>query len=236
MKAKEIETINKTEKELEERFGIIFSDVELLFTALVHPSYRNENLNVLEDNQRLEFLGDSVIGLIISETLFKLHKNANEGMLSQMRSHLIKGKTLARKAKEIGLNKYVLLGNGEELQGGREKESILSDLFEAFIGALFLDKGYEFTKEFVLKIFKEDLENIEYEIDWKNMLRSVLLKQGKKFEYRLVKEEGPEHNKVFYIELWVDNEKISEGIGKNKSQAEMQAAQKALEKLGKNVY
>ncbi|MGB9858039.1 MAG: ribonuclease III [Dictyoglomaceae bacterium] len=233
MKSKE--DISEILKEVERNIGIVFSNSSLLLEALVHPSYHHENPSIKMDNQRLEFLGDSVISLVISEILYKIHKEADEGLLSQMRSYLIKEETLAKKSLKLGLDKLIFLGKGEELQGGREKESILSDLFEAFIGAIFLDKGFDFVREFLINIYKEDLERVEYEIDWKTLLRKYLLSINKKPEYRLVKEEGPEHKKHFYVELWVENEKISEGKGKSKRQAETQAAQKALEKLKKNV-
>lgn len=233
MKSKE--DISEILKEVEKNIGIVFSNPFLLLEALVHPSYYHENPSINMDNQRLEFLGDSVISLVISGILYKIHKEADEGLLSQMRSYLIKEETLAKKSLKLGLDKLILLGKGEDLQGGRGKNSILSDLFEAFVGAIFLDKGFDFVKEFLTNIYKEDLERVEYEIDWKTLLKKYLLSVNKKPEYKLVKEEGPEHKKHFYVELWIENEKISEGEGRTKRQAETQAAQKALEKLKKNV-
>jgi ribonuclease-3 len=221
-------------KEIEETIKIKFENPNLLLESLIHPSFFNENPSIGRDNQRLEFLCDIIINIIISEALFKIHKDADEGLLSQMKSFLVKKETLAKKAKIIGLDKIIFLGKGEELQGGREKISILSDLFEAFIGALFLDKGFDYVKNFLLSLFKEDLERSEYEIDWKTLLRRHIQLCRKKLEYKLVKEEGPEHKKYYYVEVWIDEEKISEGIGKSKRQAEAVAAQKALEKI-KNV-
>ncbi len=222
-------------KTLEKITGISFSNPSLLLEALVHPSYYHENPSVGMNNQRLEFLGDSVIGLVVSEVLYKTHKNASEGVLSQIKNYLVKKETLAKKAKNLGLNNFILLGRGEELQRGREKDSILADLFEAYIGALFLDKGFEFVKEFLINIYKEEIERAEYEIDWKTLLRKLLLSANKKPIYKLVREEGPQHNKRFFVELWIDDEKVSEGEGKSKKQAETQAAKKAFQKLKENV-
>ncbi|MEN2983747.1 MAG: ribonuclease III [Dictyoglomaceae bacterium] len=222
-------------KELERSTGIVFSNPYLLLEALIHPSYYHENPSIGANNQRLEFLGDSVIGLVISEILYKTYKDANEGLLSQIKNYLVKKETLAEKARKLGLNKFILLGKGEELQQGRDKNSILADLFEAYIGALFLDKGFEFVREFLTNIYKEELDKAEYEVDWKTLLRRMLLLIDKKPVYKLVKEEGPQHRKRFFVELWIDDEKISEGEGTSKKQAEMQAAQKAFKKLKENV-
>lgn len=219
----------------EKTTGIFFSNPSLLLEALVHPSYYHENPPIGMNNQRLEFLGDSVIGLIVSEVLYKTYKNASEGVLSQIKNYLVKKETLSKKAKKLGLNNFILLGKGEELQKGREKDSILADLFEAYIGALFLDKGFEFVKEFLIDIYKEELERAEYEIDWKTLLRKLLSVTNKKPVYKLVREEGPQHNKRFFVELWIDDEKVSEGEGKSKKQAETQAAKKAFQKLKENV-
>ncbi|MCX7845852.1 MAG: ribonuclease III [Dictyoglomaceae bacterium] len=231
----DIKSIEKKLRKVEKITGIIFSNPSLLLEALTHPSYYHENPNIGVNNQRLEFLGDSVIGLVISEVLYKTYQDANEGLLSQIKNYLVKKDTLAKKAKRLGLNNFILLGKGEELQQGREKDSILADLFEAYIGALFLDKGFEFVKKFIINIYKEDLEKLEYEVDWKTLLKRLLLSINKKPVYKLVKEEGPQHKKRFFIELWIDNEKISEGEGSSKKQAEIQAAQRAFEKLKENV-
>ncbi|MGC9001646.1 MAG: ribonuclease III [Dictyoglomus sp.] len=216
---------------VKEKTRVSFNDKGLLIEALTHPSFKHENPNFKQDNQRLEFLGDAVLNMIITEILFQRYREASEGFLTQKRIYLVKEDTLYKKAKSLDLGELILLGVGEEKQGGRDKISILSDLFEAFIGALYLDKGYEYTKNFVEEIFKEEIESIEMEVDWKNLLQTYLQKEGKKPQYIVSREVGPEHDKTFYVELWIDDEKISEGEGKNKREAEIKAAQKALEKI-----
>lgn len=216
---------------VKEKTGVFFDNKDLLIEALTHPSFKHENPDFKQDNQRLEFLGDAVLNMIITEILFQRYREASEGFLTQKRIYLVKEETLYKKAKSLDLGELILLGVGEEKQGGRDKISILSDLFEAFIGALYLDKGYEYTKNFVEEIFKEEIEGIEMEVDWKNLLQAYLQKEGKKPQYIVSREVGPEHNKTFYVELWIDDEKISEGEGKNKREAEIKAAKKALEKI-----
>lgn len=216
---------------VKEKTGVFFDNKDLLIEALTHPSFKHENPDFKQDNQRLEFLGDAVLNMIITEILFQRYREASEGFLTQKRIYLVKEETLYKKAKSLDFGELILLGVGEEKQGGRDKISILSDLFEAFIGALYLDKGYEYTKNFVEEIFKEEIEGIEMEVDWKNLLQAYLQKEGKKPQYIVSREVGPEHNKTFYVELWIDDEKISEGEGKNKREAEIKAAKKALEKI-----
>lgn len=216
---------------VKEKTGISFDNKNLIIEALTHPSFKHENPHFEYDNQRLEFLGDAVLNMIITEILFQRYKEASEGILTQKRIYIVKEETLYKKAKSLNLGDLILLGKGEEKQGGREKISILSDLFEAFIGALYLDKGYEFTKNFVERIFREEIESLEMEIDWKNLLQAQLMKEGKKPSYIVTREEGPEHNKIFYVELWIDNNKIAEGEGKTKREAEIKAAKIALEKM-----
>ncbi|TYT22812.1 ribonuclease III [Dictyoglomus thermophilum] len=216
---------------VKEKTGISFDNKNLIIEALTHPSFKHENPHFEYDNQRLEFLGDAVLNMIITEILFQRYKEASEGILTQKRIYIVKEETLYKKAKSLNLGDLILLGKGEEKQGGREKISILSDLFEAFIGALYLDKGYEFTKNFVERIFREEIESVEMEIDWKNLLQAQLMKEGKKPSYIVTREEGPEHNKIFYVELWIDNNKIAEGEGKTKREAEIKAAKIALEKM-----
>ena len=227
--------IDKINQEIDKNIGVSFNNNKLLIEALVHPSFKHENPEFKTDNQRLEFLGDAVLNMVITDLLFDYYKNATEGILTQMRISLVKEEMLYKKAKSLGLDKLILLGTGEEKQGGRDKPSILCDLFEAFIGALYLDKGYNFVKEFIWRIFEVDIKNINLEVDWKNLLRSLLLKEGKEPQYKVVKEEGPEHNKTFYVELWIDGEKLAEGMGKNKREAEIMAAKEGLKKIKNDI-
>ncbi len=223
--------LSEVRKEIEKRTGISFENLNLLRESLTHPSFKHENSDISSDNQRLEFLGDAVINLIITELLFKEYPEASESLLTQMRIYLVKEETLAQKAKNLRLNDLVFLGVGEEKQGGREKTSILCDLFESFLGAVYLEKGYEYTKNFLKNIFREDIKEMNIEIDWKNLLQTQLYRKGKKPQYILVKEEGPEHEKKFYVELWVEDEKISIEVGKSKREAEIQAAKDGIKRL-----
>lgn len=218
-------------KEVERRTGVSFKNLNLLREALTHPSFKHENSDFSSDNQKLEFLGDAVIYLIITELLFKEYPEASESLLTQMRIYLVKEETLAKKAKNVRLNELIFLGVGEEKQGGREKTSILCDLFESFVGAVYLEKGYDYAKNFLEKIFREDIKAMNIETGWKNLLQTQLYRKGKKPQYILVKEEGPEHEKKFYVELWVEDEKISMGVGKTKREAEIQAAKDGVKRL-----
>jgi len=227
--------IDKISQEIGKNIGVSFDNKKLLIEALIHPSFKHENPEFKIDNQRLEFLGDAVLNMVITDLLFDYYKHATEGVLTQMRIFLVKEEMLYKKAKALELDRLIFLGTGEEKQGGRNKPSVLCDLFEAFIGAIYLDKGYDFVKDFIWRIFEEDIKNINLEVDWKNLLRSILLKEGKEPQYRVVKEEGPEHNKTFYVELWVDREKWSEGTGKSKREAEIMAAKEGLKKIRNDI-
>ena len=217
---------------LENKLGYKFKNTGLLKTALTHSSYANEHR--CKSYERMEFLGDSVLGLIVSTFLFEKMKSVDEGDLSRIRASLVCEESLAEEARKIGLGEYILLGNGEERSGSRERASILSDAFEATLGAVFLDGGIDVAKEYLFKIMGDKLlEAVKHKSvkDYKSRLQEVIQHRthGKtKIEYKVVSESGPEHQKSFCVELLIDGKKITNGKGFSKKEAEQKAAQQAL--------
>ncbi|MEY8699765.1 ribonuclease III [Streptococcus ferus] len=226
-------------KELKEKlareFQIHFSDEELLETAFTHTSYANEHrlLNI-SHNERLEFLGDAVLQLIISDYLFRKYPQKPEGDLSKMRSTIVREESLAGFSKACDFDRYIKLGKGEEKSGGRERATILGDLFEAFLGALVLDSGVEAARDFLYHVMIPQVEigNYERVMDYKTTLQELLQVKGDiKIDYRVIKESGPAHDKHFEVAVLVEGKKMSQGAGKSKKMAEQKAAQNALEQL-----
>jgi len=217
-------------KEFEEKLGVEFKDKELLKRALTHSSYGNELK--IGDNERLEFLGDAVLGHIVGEYLFKKLKSSQEGSLTKIRASLVCEKSLFEISKKIDLAKYILLGHGEEMTGGRERPSILSDAFEAVLAAIYLDKGFEFTRDWVLNLFGDafsDAISGNRNRDYKTELQEEIQKKSKgKISYRIAGESGPDNNKTFYVEVLIDGEVVGKAEGKSKKEAEQSAAKKAL--------
>lgn len=224
-------------KELEDKINYKFNNFELLNLAFVHTSYANEHSSLKgKHNERLEFLGDAVLEMVFSEILFKNFKPKQEGYLTKLRSNLVCEASFSELSDEINLSKYLLLGKGEEKTGGRHKDSIKADLFEAFNGALYLDAGYEVVYNFIYGLIKDKIfdENIIVENvnDYKSMLQEHLHKyKNINLKYELVKEEGPSHDKTFYIKAYLDSKFIGAGKGRNKKLAEQNAAKNALKKL-----
>jgi len=218
-------------KELEKLIEIKFNNKNLLLHALTHKSYGIENkLNIW--NERLEFLGDSVLSFIIVDYLYNKYKNLDEGVLSKIKSRLVSQKTLTVLAKKINLGKFILLSVGEEQTGGRDKGTILADTFEALLGAIYLDKGISVAKQFLIKLLP--LKEVRMDIDYKSKLQEIVQKKYKTLpEYNVISETGPEHNKIFKIEVEIMKKVYGRGIGKNKKEAEQQAAKNTLEKLYK---
>ncbi len=220
-------------KEFEEKLGVEFKDKELLKRALTHSSYGNELRT--GDNERLEFLGDAVLGHIVGEYLFKKLTKSQEGSLTKIRASLVCEKSLFEISKKINLAKYILLGHGEEMTGGRERPSIISDAFEAVLAAIYLDKGFEFTREWVLNLFQDafsDALSGNRNRDYKTELQEeVQRRQAGRLSYRIAGESGPDNNKTFYVEALLDGKVISKAEGKSKKEAEQSAAKKALETL-----
>ncbi|MBF8807115.1 MAG: ribonuclease III [Enterococcus lacertideformus] len=226
---------NQLTNELKEKYRIVFHDLNLLEQAFTHSSYVNEHRNLqLSDNERLEFLGDAVLELMVSEYLYRLYSDIPEGKLTKTRAAIVREDSLSKFAKECGFDKYILLGKGEENSGGRTRPALLCDLFEAFLGALYLDQGFKAAHAFLQTVVfpKVKAGAFSHEMDHKTKLQEVLQKSGDVFiEYRLVKEEGTAHERVFWIEVYVDEKLIGTGQGKSKKLAEQAAAENALAAL-----
>ena len=225
--------MEKKFKELERKAGYIFKNKELLCHALRHSSYINEKrMAKSECNERLEFLGDAVLELVSSEFLFFGNPEMPEGQMTKLRASMVCEPALAFCARELDLGDYLLLGKGEDATGGRKRESITSDALEALIGAIYLDGGFANAKEFILKHVLNDLENKRLFYDSKTILQEIVQgKLNKTIEYRLIKEEGPDHNKSFYVEVLIGEQNYGTGTGRTKKAAEQAAAYHAILKL-----
>ena len=225
-------------KEIQSNINYNFKDVVLLNTSLTHSSYANENkMKNYENNERLEFLGDVIVNLTVSEYLYHRYPELPEGELTKKRATVVCESSLAFAARKINLGDYILLGKGEESTGGRDRESILADAFEALTGAIYIDGGLNNTREFLLGMFEEEviyaLSKGNLFIDYKTELQEILQKKTKsKIEYIVEKEVGPDHNKKFYMNVIVENKVIGRGMGRNKKEAEQMAAKQALYRMG----
>ena len=231
--------MNKDRKkllELEKKIGYPFQDFDLLIRAMTHSSYANEHKKEQrEHNERLEFLGDAVLELISSDYLFRNYPDTPEGTLTKKRASMVCEPTLALCAREISLGEYLLLGKGEDATGGRKRDSIVSDAMEALIGAIYLDGGFANAKEFIDRFILDDIENKQLFYDSKTTLQEIV--QGSYDEdvrYEIVKEEGPDHNKNFYVHALLGERILGEGCGHTKKAAEQQAAYCAIKKLRKH--
>lgn len=226
--------------ELQRVLNYSFNDTELLETAMTHSSYANEHkMHISKCNERLEFLGDTVINLVVSQYLYHKYPFYPEGELTKIRAKVVSEPSLAFVAKSINLGKYLLLGKGEEITGGRNRHSILADASEALVGALFLDSNYETVKYFLLMNFEYDIVHAvakgDLFIDYKTELQEKIQRVTRaKLEYVVTKEEGPDHNKLFYMDVLLDKNPIGSGIGRNKKEAEQMAAKEALLLMGED--
>jgi ribonuclease-3 len=223
---------NDCQKEL----GISFHQESLLEQAFVHLSYLNENPSFARpSNERLEFLGDAILNFIVTEKLYEEFPQLSEGELTEIRAALVCRDTLAELASSLKLGDWLLLGRGEEANGGRAKESTLANAMEALIGALYLDQGIAKTRRFILRQLKPELEKIKagkITPNYKALVQELI--QGQKRPtpvYRLVEATGPDHSKQFTAEILVEGEVLGKGVGKSKKVAESQAARAAWEKL-----
>jgi ribonuclease-3 len=229
-----MDLLPKSEVErLSEALGYSFKQPELLLQAFRHSSYVNEQGNPnLEDNERLEFLGDAVLELTISHILMDLFQDAKEGELSKFRAILVGETGLCQVAQRLALGDYLLLGKGEEQSRGREKASILADTTEALMGALYLDAGFDRTKEIVRRLFSPMLKRVgtsEMVHDFKSLLQEYTQQTHKTLpKYHLVEESGPDHDKTFRVALTLNGEVLAEGEGKSKKEAEQMAAREAF--------
>lgn len=219
--------------ELEIKLGYRFCNVEYLHHALTHSSYANEHrMDREKNNERLEFLGDAVLEMISSENLYKSHPRMPEGELTKLRASLVCEQSLAQCAKELGLGEFLLLGRGEDVTGGRERNSILSDAVEAVIGAIYLDGGFTNAKEFIERTVLSEAENRTLFCDSKTILQELIQSDHKGvLTYRLLSEEGPEHMKRFTIGAYLDDRMLAQGEGKTKKAAEQVAAYQSILKL-----
>lgn len=219
--------------ELEKKIGYEFKQKQLLRQALTHSSFSNEQkINKMKNYERLEFLGDAVLELLSSRFFFEKFPDMSEGQMTRLRSSMVCEPALAYCARDLSLNQYILLGKGEEATGGRKRDSIISDVMEAVLGAIYLDGGLDQADEFVKKFILSDLENKQLFYDSKSILQERIQKAGKSLCYELVEESGPDHDKFFVVEARIDGQAVSRGTGKNKKTAEQQAAYQVLkEKL-----
>lgn len=223
-------------KDLEASVGLTFKDKGLLEKAFIHKSYVNEHPEQKEHNERLEFLGDAVLELVVTDYLFRNYPDRPEGVLTNWRSALVKGKNLAKVAQELNLGDYLRLSRGEELSKGREKTYILANTVEAFIGAIYLDKGYEVANEFILAHIVALLEDIIEQglhIDAKSHIQELAQdKLNITPRYERISETGPDHDKTFVMGIYFHGDLIAEGTGASKQAAEQAAAENALIEKG----
>lgn len=217
-------------EQLEEKIGYQYKNKGLLKEALTHSSFANEQkINKSKDYERLEFLGDAVLELISSEFLFRTNPDMPEGKLTRTRASMVCEPALAYCARDLELNQYIRLGKGEEMTGGRFRDSIISDAMEAVIGSLYLDGGFSAAHDFIHKFILSDLENKILFYDAKTVLQEMIQETpGGSLEYKLLKEEGPDHDKCFWVEAYVNGEALTKGSGRTKKAAEQQAAYEAI--------
>ncbi len=212
-----------------------FKNIEYLKTALTHSSYANERKGDVVCNERQEFLGDSVLGIVVSDYIFKNCPELPEGELTKLRASLVCEKTLAVYAKSIDLGKYLLLSKGESKNGGRTRSSILADAFESVIAAIYLDGGLESARKFILRFVIKDIKSHKSKNfnDYKTKLQEIVQKNPEeKISYVLTGESGPDHDKHFTVEVHLNSNVVGKGGGRSKKEAEQQAAREALELMG----
>lgn len=216
--------------ELVEKIGYQYKDKTLLEQALTHSSFANEQkINKSMNYERLEFLGDAVLELVSSEFLFRNNPDMPEGQLTRTRASMVCEPALAYCARDLELNKYIRLGKGEEMTGGRYRDSIISDVMEAVIGSLYLDGGFGVAHDFIHRFILSDLENKILFYDAKTVLQEIVQKTpGNVLTYELISEEGPDHNKLFRVEASINGKALTQGCGRTKKAAEQQAAYDAI--------
>ncbi len=219
--------------ELRDVLGVADLDLELLDRALTHRSYAYEN-GGLPTNERLEFLGDAVLGLVVTETLFREHPDLSEGRLAKLRAAVVNARALAEVGRTLGLGRHIHLGRGEDTTGGRNKASILSDTVEAVIGAVFVDQGFVVAGELVHRLFDPVIaaaSEMGAGLDWKTSLQELCADDGLGVPEYLIEEDGPDHEKTFTARVRVGDEVYGHGTGRSKKEAEQQAAETAYRSL-----
>jgi len=224
-------------QQLQQTLAVTFKNQELLHQAFYHRSYLNEAKHIKESNERLEFLGDAILSFLTSQFLYKEYPQYPEGILTNIRSSIVKTQSLGTAAKTLGFGELLFLSKGEEEGGGRNNISLLADSFEAFLGALFLDQGLpaalQFLETHLFPAIATIVQTKSY-IDFKSYLQELVQEIHKiSPTYEVVKTEGPDHDRTFWIEVRVENTLLGSGIGKSKQEGEQHAAQNALEKMGK---
>jgi ribonuclease-3 len=214
---------------LEKRISYTFNNIDYLITALTHTSYANERkINKVDSYERSEFLGDAILEFIVSEYLYNNYRDYTEGRLTKLRASLVCEFTLSQISKELGFGEFVLLSKGEDLTGGRNRSSIMCDLFEAVLGAIYIDGGMEEAKKFVYNFLLNDIETHSLFYDAKSTLQEMAQKEGKALSYELIDEKGPDHNKVFVSEVLIDNIPVARAEGASRKASEQTAAYHAL--------
>ncbi len=227
-----------TLQDLQQAIGITFTDATILEAAFIHRSHLNEARHVHQSNERLEFLGDAVLSFLTSHYLYATYPDYPEGTLTNIRSSLVKTKSLSQIAQELRLGELLKLSKGEEDSGGRNNPSLLADVFEALLGAIFLDQGISVAKKFLEQyVFPKthDIIALKSYIDYKSLLQEIIQEQSRiSPTYRVAKSEGPDHDKTFWVEAMVQQRVLGSGKGKSKQEAEQAAAADALEKQKKD--
>lgn len=221
---------------LQQTLGIVFNNTSLLEQALVHSSYFNENPGLVRtSNERLEFLGDAILGLVAAEKLYQDYPHFAEGEMTRLRSALVRRETLTRMAKAIGLGDYLYLGRGEESTGGRNKPVNLASALEAVIAAVFIDQGLPTARDFILRLLDAELQKVIRQgkvVDYKSQLQEITQSRGQQIPtYHVVETTGPDHSRTFTVEVRLGEVVLGRGSGKSKKLAETQAARSALEQL-----
>lgn len=237
---REKEDFPRPPEELQEKIGITFEDPSKLRAALTHPSFWGnyaipESERLARSYERLEFLGDSVIALAVCTYLFKAYPDDNQGILSKVKAHVVSKHVLLKAAQRLELGDYLRVGKGVEETAGRDHAAFMVDCFESLVGAVYLDRGFEIASDFVLDNMKEFLDELPESgtQDFKTALQETVQKEFKALpKYRLVGESGPDHRKVFAVEVYVNGEMYGAGEGHSKKEAEIAAAEQALRKLG----
>ncbi len=222
-------------KTLEEKLGYTFQNRALLENALTHSSCANESRGKLQSNERLEFLGDSILGMVVADHLYRNHPDLPEGVLTRTRAALVCEDSLVVVAEELGLGEYLRLGKGEEAGGGRNRPSIRADAVEAVLAAVYLDGGIGSARKIIQKyILSREVAGLTKPRDYKTALQELVQREsGQVLAYRLVGEEGPDHNKRFFVEVTLNGQSVGQGSGRSKKEAEQMSAKAAIEKISK---
>lgn len=225
-------------KALQKNLGYTFKNESLLLNALTHSSYANEARGGVTSNERLEFLGDSILSVIVSDYIYKQFGNLPEGELTKLRASLVCEKSLCGFSRELELGSFLRLGKGEEKGGGRERDSILADAFEAVLASIYLDSDLETARGFVMRFILKELKHTDDEVfkDYKTALQEIIQRNPEEYvTYILTGESGPDHDKLFEVEVHLNSNIIGKGKGKSKKQAEQMAAKQALSLMGAEI-